>query len=71
SDSFSTVDLGKYYAIVNTSGGGSVDRYLKSVKGKKVPLGFSYNSKENRVFLGVNEIRDLIRRHLDKKFSPF
>lgn len=68
SDSVSTVDLGKYYAILNTSGGGSVDRYLAAVKGKRIPPGFSYNSKENRAFLSVREIRDLIRKHVDKNF---
>jgi UDP-N-acetylglucosamine 4,6-dehydratase (inverting) len=70
SDSFNTVDLGEYYAILNTGAGHTVNEYLKKKKGKKVKDEFCYNSGKNEKFLNVLEIRDLIRRHLDPKFQP-
>ena len=70
SDSFNTVDLGKYYAILNTGAGHTVERYLKKKKGKKVKEGFCYNSCRNERFLNVPEIRTLIRQHLDSSFQP-
>ena len=70
SDSFTTVDLGKYYAILNTGRGHTVAEYLKKKKGKKLKEGFFYNSGQNKKFLNVSEIRDLIRRYIDPKFQP-
>jgi FlaA1/EpsC-like NDP-sugar epimerase len=70
SDSLNTVDLGNYYAILNSGLGHTVATYLKKRKGKKVKEGFCYNSGQNERFLGVPEIRALIRQHLDSKFQP-
>ena len=70
SDSSNTVDLGKYYAILNTSGGSSTERYVKMKSTKKVPVGFCYNSGENPQFLTISEIQGLIKKHIDSSFSP-
>lgn len=70
SDSINTVDLGSYYAILNTGIGHTVAKYLKMKRGKKVNEGFCYNSGTNEKFLEVAEIRNLIRKHLDAKFQP-
>jgi len=70
SDSFTTVDLGKYYAILNTGRGHSVLEYLRKKKGKRVREGFAYNSGKNEKFLSVPEIRRLLVEHLDPKFQP-
>lgn len=70
SDSFNTVDLGSYYAILNTGGGHSVAEYLRKKKGKKVKEGFCYNSGQNKKFLKVPEIQELIRKNLDPHFQP-
>jgi UDP-N-acetylglucosamine 4,6-dehydratase (inverting) len=65
SDSYNTVDLGPYYAILSQSGDFTKDQYLK--KNNTFPLtpGFSYNSGSNPVFLTIEEIRELIRQHID------
>ena len=68
SDSFDTVDLGRYFAILPASGKHTTASYLKIHDGKSVPAGFSYNSGSNDNFLTVDEIRGLIRKHIDPQF---
>ena len=70
SDSLNTVDLGSYYAILNTGAGHTLAEYLKKKKGKKVKAGFCYNSGQNEQFLKVPEIQELIRKHLNPHFQP-
>lgn len=60
SDSYNTVDLGRYYAILPSGGRYSVDSYCDSTGASPVPPGFSYNSGANDHFLDVAEIRELI-----------
>jgi UDP-N-acetylglucosamine 4,6-dehydratase/5-epimerase len=70
SDSFSTFDLGSYYAILPSDGTGES---LYRTAGKSltpVPQGFAYNSGSNPEFLTVDQIRDLIREHVNPAFSP-
>ena len=70
SDSFSTVDLGMYYAILSSEGKISVEEYCRSTGATPVPKEFSYNSGTNTDFLSIHQIRDLIREHVDPNFSP-
>jgi UDP-N-acetylglucosamine 4,6-dehydratase/5-epimerase len=65
SDSFNTVDLGRYYAILPSAGEHQPDAYLEVRRGTLVPPGFSYNSGTNEHFLTVEELRELIRMHVD------
>ena len=70
SDSFSTVDLGGYYAILPSDG--SVEKsYTQAGRTyHPVPNGFAYNSGTNPDFLAVDQIRSLIREHIDSNFHP-
>jgi len=70
SDSFTTVDLGRYYAILPPSGRLSGIRYAEHVAAAPVERGFSYNSGSNPDFLSVEQIRSLIRKHVDPGFVP-
>lgn len=65
SDSFNTVDLGQYYAILPSSGFFSVDDYIARAGGSRVEPGFAYNSGSNRDFLTVEQLRALIREQVD------
>ncbi len=66
SDSFSTVDLGRFYAILPAAGTHTVDSYCKAHGGgKPVAPGFAYNSGTNKDFLTVEQLRKLIREHVD------
>ncbi len=70
SDSYSTIDLGDYYAILPS------DRKLLNIYQNmnsnytNVPEGFSYNSGTNKFFLSVEQIRSLIVENIDKQFIP-
>ena len=70
SDSFSTVDLGPYYAILPSDG---ITLAAYSEAGRDalpVKEGFAYNSGTNPDFLSVDQLRDLIRKHVDHNFKP-
>lgn len=68
SDSFNTVDLGKYYAILPTEPNWNINDYLNNVEAKYVPQGFKYSSGSNTQWLSVEEIRSLIRKHVEPNF---
>ena len=68
-DSFYTVDLGNYYAILPAANSGEIERYCEKMNAKKVPQGFNYNSGTNERFLSVEELRILIKEHVDKNFN--
>ena len=59
SDGITTVDLGKYYAILPPTGKNSIKNYSSNLKFKKVPKNFSYFSGKNK-FLSVSELRKII-----------
>ena len=69
SDSFSTYDLGKYYAILPQVPNFKIDDYTKHFNAKLVPQGFQYNSGENDEWVNVEDIRKLIKEHVDANFS--
>lgn len=70
SDSFSTVDLGKYYAILPTDDLVYAQYEANYVPYKAVEPGFAYNSGTNPDFLTVEQLRYLIRTHVDQDFKP-
>ena len=70
SDSFTTIDLGAYYAIL-PSDGRVQQRYQEAgISSTPVPNGFAYNSGSNPEFLSVEQLRELIREHVDSDFVP-
>jgi len=69
SDSYNTVDMGKYYAILPMSGNIGPEEYCERNGCHAVKRGFSYNSGSNDRFLSVDELRSLIRQHIDPNFS--
>ena len=65
SDSLNTVDLGPYYAILPSTGDQYVEDYMKKRGGTPVAPGFAYDSGTNPDFLTVEQLRALIREHVD------
>lgn len=68
SDSFYTVDFGDHYAILNVSGSISVDDYCKLTGAKPVKHGMYYDSNTNANYLSVDELRSLIKQHVEPSF---
>ncbi|MCG9040716.1 UDP-N-acetylglucosamine 4,6-dehydratase (inverting) [Laribacter hongkongensis] len=64
SDSFNTVDLGKYFAILPSAGDYTPQSYAIEMGGVPVKPGFAYNSGTNTDFLTVDELRQLMRSKL-------
>jgi len=69
SDSFTTYDLDKYYVIVPQVPRWNIEDFEKHFNAKKVPVGFKYNSGTNSEWLSVEQIRTLIKTHVDSTFS--
>jgi len=62
SDSFNTVDLGPYFAILPT------EREVEASV-ERVSPGKSYGSGTNSEFLSIKRIRELITQHVDSSFD--
>jgi UDP-N-acetylglucosamine 4,6-dehydratase len=60
SDSFNTVDMDRYYAILPVAGQYAVEEYCAVQGAKPVAPGFAYNSGSNPDFLSVDDLRRLI-----------
>jgi UDP-N-acetylglucosamine 4,6-dehydratase len=70
SDSFTTYDLGNYFAILPQVPNFNTQDFIKQFNAKKVTLGFQYNSGTNNEWNSVEELRNLIINHVDENFKP-
>jgi len=74
-DSYNTFDLGDYYAIIHPSNEVKRNQYKNhfhslNLKFDQMKIGLSYNSKENKPYLTVQQIRDLIKTNISSNFNP-
>jgi len=69
SDSFNTYDLGKYYVILPQTHEWNREEFESHFGATRVPAGFNYNSGTNTEWLSVDEIRQLIKKHVDPTFQ--
>ncbi|TQI70406.1 UDP-N-acetylglucosamine 4,6-dehydratase (inverting) [Gramella sp. Hel_I_59] len=69
SDSFYTYDLGKYYVIVPNTHRWKLEDFVSEFKAEKVTEGFKYNSGENTEWESVEDLRRLIKEHVDPQFQ--
>lgn len=69
SDSFYTYDLGKYYTIIPSTPRWNVDEFIAKFSAKKVEPEFKYNSGENDDWLTIEQIRSLIKKHVESEFE--
>lgn len=70
SDAYYTYDIGKYYVIIPQDPFWDVEKFIKDFDAKKVPEGFNYNSGTNVEWIGVEEIRTLVKEYIDPAFNP-
>ena len=72
SDSYNTVDLGNYYAILpqkSPYSDYSKEEYKKAFNGVDVVEGFSYDSNNNTEWETIESLRELVIKHVDSKFE--
>ncbi len=69
SDSFNTVDLGDYYAILPQTFRYSKADYISKTNATSVEPGFQYNSGTNKDWLSVTQIRQLIKQYVNQDFT--
>lgn len=69
SDSFYTYDLGKYYVILPSVTNWNLSEYQKTFQAVKVAEGFCYNSGENTDWVTAEDLRKLIKDHVDPSFE--
>lgn len=69
SDSFNTVDLGKYYAILPQQPMFNLAEYKKHFNAQEVPPQFHYNSGTNDQWETVESLRKLIKQYVDPDFE--
>jgi UDP-N-acetylglucosamine 4,6-dehydratase len=65
SDSFNTIDLGQYYAILPQTFHYTKEEYMQKMNAIPVEPGFEYNSGNNDQWLSVEDLRDLIKLHVE------
>ena len=68
SDSYNTIEFEKYYAILPSDA--HKEKYVDHFHGWEVSKGFKYNSGSNNEWVEVDEMRDLIKQHVDPNFKP-
>lgn len=68
SDSFTTYDLGKYYAVLPQVPNWNLSDYIKNFNAVKVENGFNYSSGNNAEWLDVPQLRALIKNNVDSNF---
>ncbi len=64
SDSYNTVDIGRYFAILPASAAFTLNEYCKEFSGEAVKPGFAYESGRNPDFLTVEQLRALLLEHV-------
>lgn len=69
SDSFNTLDMGKYYVILPSQPTFDVGEYKRHFNTKSVPQGFSYSSDNNDQWETVQSLRNLIKEYVDPNFE--
>jgi UDP-N-acetylglucosamine 4,6-dehydratase/5-epimerase len=69
SDSHHTYDLGKYYTILPATHKWNLEDFIEKFNAKKVTPGFQYNSGENEEWETVENLRSLIKEHVDPTFE--
>ena len=67
-DAMSTLEFEKHFVILPSMRLWDVDQYMETFDGDRCKKGFTYSSGTNEQFLTVEELRGLIRKHLDRDF---
>lgn len=67
-DSLNTYDCGRYYVILPNIPNWKIEDWLSTFAAKQVSPGFKYNSGQNSEWLNIDQIRKLVKQHVDERF---
>jgi len=67
-DSYNTLEFDNYFVMLPVNINWNLNEYIKHFGGRKCQEGFSYSSGTNTEWLTVEELRELIRQHVDPLF---
>jgi UDP-N-acetylglucosamine 4,6-dehydratase (inverting) len=70
SDSLQTLEFQRHYVILPSMPLWDVEQYLHQNGGKRCEAGFSYDSGKNTEWLTIEQLRELVRKHVDPSFVP-
>ncbi len=68
-DSINTIEFDDYFVILPSMELWDVKKFTQAFNGKPCPSDFAYNSGTNSEWLTVDELRVLIREHVDSNFT--
>ena len=68
-DAMITVEFKNYFVILPSTPFWDTDKFIKTFNGKLCPLEFKYSSGTNSEWLTIEQIRTLIKEHVDPNFS--
>jgi FlaA1/EpsC-like NDP-sugar epimerase len=68
-DAINTLELDRSFIILPSMELWDVDAFMKARNARRCELGFSYNSGTNTEWLTVEQLRTLIRDHVDPVFA--
>lgn len=69
-DALNTVEFDNYFVILPSYPLWDQAKFMKTYNGRSCPPGFRYNSGENKEWLSVEQIRELVTLHVDPGFQP-
>lgn len=69
SDAYYTLEFENHFIIHPTNPKWNIEERMKNENGKKVANNFCYNSGENTQWVSIEEMRDLIKTHVDPNFT--
>jgi UDP-N-acetylglucosamine 4,6-dehydratase/5-epimerase len=68
-DGLNTLEFDRYFVITPSTPLWDADAYCKAFSGRRCEYGFRYSSGANSEWLDVEQLRDLIRKHVDPEFD--
>lgn len=68
-DALSSLEFGDYFVILPSTPLWDAEKYAEDFGGKRCEPGFRYNSGTNTEWLSVEDLRELVREHVDPAFE--
>ena len=68
-DALNTLEFGNYFVILPSMKLWDVERFMEAFEGKRCEFGFRYSSGTNSDWLEVDQLRELIRKEVDRDLT--